>query len=938
MTRPAAQKSARSLHTLPALTVRAREALWRAPDGSLERLSLGDAARKMGRGDAPLVCHAPSVCRRLNIKPAPAYDVLELFAFVFPARFCVPTAAGLSETLALSGGEPADGRDNILAEIAEELLATLEASRGDLGRNVEIAASSMAAAGWIWGDFVLKALELETAGMPSPRAIEGLEAWRSLPEWAERAPEPPPGTEPVSAEEAVDRLNAIRGASSEIRTEQEAYAADLTPAFRPSEREGEPSLVLAEAGTGVGKTLGYLAPASVWADKNEGPVWISTFTRNLQHQIDQELDRLFPDPARKRRNVVIRKGRENYLCLLNYEDAVNAARLRTQDAVGLGLIARWVAATLDGALTGGDFPGWLADLVGRRLVGGLTDRRGECIYSNCRHYGRCFIEHSTRRARRARIVVANHALVMVQAALSGTGGHVERQLPTHYVFDEGHHLFSAADSAFSSHLSGLETAELRRWLRGAETGDGRRSRARGLRARLSDLLLDDALAEEATTKALSVAKALPAEGWQRRVAEGFPEGSCERFLTLVRQQTYARADGRESGYGLETATADPVAGLLEAAADLREEFSQIQRPLARLREQLVALLDDEADTMDTSTRNRIEALVRSIERRAVIPLAGWSDMLDSLSRETPENFVDWFSVSRDFGRDSDVGMHRHWIDPTIPFAETLAGSAQGIVITSATLRDGTGDDEHDWAAADARTGEPHLVGPTSRVAVASPFDYGSQTRVFVVNDVDGRNLDHLAAAYRALFMSSKGGALGLFTAISRLRAVHERLAPAMDGAGIPLFAQHVDGYDVSTLVDIFRAEADSCLLGTDAIRDGVDVPGDPLRLIVFDKVPWPRPDILHKARRAAFGARTYDDMLTRLRIKQAFGRLVRRSTDRGVFVMLDSRLPSRLLGAFPDGVAVHRTGLADAVKGVADFLFNPSADSVNDHDTPKGHE
>jgi ATP-dependent DNA helicase DinG len=85
-------------------------------------------------------------------------------------------------------------------------------------------------------------------------------------------------------------------------------------------------------------------------------------------------------------------------------------------------------------------------------------------------------------------------------------------------------------------------------------------------------------------------------------------------------------------------------------------------------------------------------------------------------------------------------------------------------------------------------------------------------------------------------------------------------------------------------------------------------------------VPWPRPGILHRARRAAFGGRAYDDMLTRLKLKQAFGRLVRRAGDMGVFVMLDPMLPSRLLGAFPEGVAVERVGLAMAVEVTRRFL------------------
>ena len=202
----------------------------------------------------------------------------------------------------------------------------------------------------------------------------------------------------------------------------------------------------------------------------------------------------------------------------------------------------------------------------------------------------------------------------------------------------------------------------------------------------------------------------------------------------------------------------------------------------------------------------------------------------------------------------------------------------------------------------------------------SPFDYPAQTRIYVVTDVRKDELDQVAAAYRSLFLASGGGGLGLFTAVARLRHVHRRIAGPLDEAGLPLLAQHVDGLDPATLIDIFRAEEDACLLGTDAVRDGVDVPGRSLRLIVFDRVPWPRPDILHKARRAAFGGRHYDDTIARLRLKQAFGRLIRRSSDHGAFVLLDPMMPSRLATAFPAGVALARVGLAEAVAGVRQFL------------------
>jgi ATP-dependent DNA helicase DinG len=173
---------------------------------------------------------------------------------------------------------------------------------------------------------------------------------------------------------------------------------------------------------------------------------------------------------------------------------------------------------------------------------------------------------------------------------------------------------------------------------------------------------------------------------------------------------------------------------------------------------------------------------------------------------------------------------------------------------------------------------------------------------------------------RELFAASGGGGLGLFTAIRRLRAVYDQIAAPLAGKGLALYAQHVDPLEVGALVDIFRAEEDACLLGTDAVRDGVDVPGRSLRLLVFDRIPWPRPDILHKARRERFGGKGYDDSIARARISQAFGRLIRRADDKGVFVMLDAAAPTRLFSSLPEGVTLKRVGLVEAIEETSTFL------------------
>ena len=895
----------------PVLVTGLSDAAWLDPTGEIAELSFEDAAARINDGIRPILCHAPATARRLALRRFSAFDVLELFAFVRPLDFCIPTPRGLGETLGIeSGHRPSDGAIGLI-QVAQALLRELGAADD---RDARPVAWAMAQGGWAWGPSVLAALGEEGEADKARSPAAGLDVWRRLPEWSEHAPPPPPASIPVEPEEARNRLNHLLDANAEPRPSQADYASATSGAFRPRDQAGAPNFVLAEAGTGVGKTLGYIAPASVWAEKNEAPVWLSTYTRNLQHQIDQELDRLYPDPALKARRVVVRKGRENYLCLLNMEEALRGVAVDRNDAISLGLMARWAARTRDGDLTGGDFPSWLVDLLGARRTLDLSDHHGECIYSACSHYQKCYIERGVRRARRADLVIANHALVMVQAVRGALDSNAR---PTRLVFDEGHHVFDAADSAFSALLSGREAAELRRWLRGAETrGSGR---ARGLRRRIEDLLSsDDDLA--ALDDVLRAAGTLPGEGWRQRISESEPRGAAEAFLGAIRGQVYARANGTDGPYDLECDIGELVPGLLEAAAQLNEGLTRLGQPLKVLRESLIARLEDEADSLETPTRLRIESMIGSLQNRGEDVVAAWRSMLESLASETPERFVDWFSVQRFGGRDIDVGMHRHWLDPTVPFAEQVASPAHGLVVTSATLRDGTGDAEADWAAAEIRTGANHLPAPAVRAAVPSPFDYAEMTRVLVVNDVRKDDLGQVAAAYRELFLASGGGALGLFTAISRLRAVHAKLVEPLDQAGLPLFAQHVDGLNLPTLIDIFRAEEEACLLGTDAVRDGVDVPGSSLRLIVFDRVPWPRPTILHRARRKAFGARAYDDMLTRLRLKQAYGRLVRRAGDRGVFVMLDPMMPSRLGGAFPEGVETNRVGLAEAVAELREFF------------------
>jgi len=579
------------------------------------------------------------------------------------------------------------------------------------------------------------------------------------------------------------------------------------------------------------------------------------------------------------------------------------------------LVARWAAYTSDGDMIGGDLPGWLPTLFRRNGSTALTDRRDECVYAGCAHYRKCFIEHSVRASNKADIVIANHALMMVNAAR----GRDEGGRPTRIIFDEGHHLFDAADSMFAAALTGQETIELRRWVMGPEGKS--RGRRRGLAARLSDVASYDEEGGLAIQSALEAAEALPSEGWLTRVNENTPSGPVEHLLSAIRAMVYARdeSNAAESGYGLETELASPDAKLIDAAAECSMAFDAIAKPLTILEQRLEALVSDPPDWLDGAARARAEGAAASLKWRIDL-LRAWIAMLARAAGEGDPDFVDWLAVDRFEGREFDIGMHRRWVDPMKPVSDIVLKPAHGVIATSATLRSGG-----DWENAQQRTGGLHLAQRPKEFSATSPFDYAAQSEVLIVTDVKRGDLAALSGAYAKLISASQGGALGLFTAIRRLRSVHARIADRLARDGLPLYAQHVDPIDTGTLVDIFRDDPRSSLLGTDALRDGMDVQGQSLRLVIMEQVPWPRPDILHRTRRLAArnsegGGSDYDDRIIRARLAQAFGRLIRSKQDNGRFVLLSAAMPSRLLSAFPDGTPVRRVTLDEAVASVRSGL------------------
>ncbi|MEO5587605.1 MAG: helicase C-terminal domain-containing protein, partial [Novosphingobium sp.] len=531
------------------------------------------------------------------------------------------------------------------------------------------------------------------------------------------------------------------------------------------------------------------------------------------------------------------------------------------------------------------------------------------------------------------LVIANHALVMVNAARANAGGGRDAaQRPTRIVFDEGHHVFEAADSTFAAALTGAETIELRRWVIGPERGS--KGRRRGLAARLADIASYDEDGGRAIAAARDAAEALPVDGWLPRLLENAPSGPLEELFSGVRALVYARDEsgGAEAGYGLETEAAQLDGRFVELAGKAQAALAAIRQPLIRLGLRLEAILVEPPDWLDGSGRARIEGARQALGWR-VDMLTGWEALLNRLGGPADPEFVDWLAIDRSEAREFDIGIHRRWLDPMKPFAKVVLEPAHGVMLTSATLKDGFGTDGDGWTAAVTKSGAPHIDVAPRLSAFPSPFDYAAQAEVLIVTDVPKGDISALAGAYGRLIEAAGGGALGLFTAIRRLRAVYGRIADRLARGGFPLYAQHVDPIDTGTLVDIFRDDPRASLLGTDALRDGVDVPGHSLRLVIMEQVPWPKPSILHRARRLAGGGSKYDDAIIRARLAQAFGRLIRSRDDHGHFVVLSSAFPSRLLSAFPPDTPVRRITLDEALQRVAHSASGNSHQPASAHPT-----
>ena len=638
--------------------------------------------------------------------------------------------------------------------------------------------------------------------------------------------------------------------------------------------------LLAEAGTGTGKTLAYLIPAILSRQR----VLVSTGTKNLQEQV------FFKDLPSLREAVgvpftaTLMKGRSNYLCLHRWEtyrDAVSgntgtSGRLiESGDHVVLPVLEEWAARTRTGDRAElSDLP---EDLSLWKEISADADT---CLGTECPRHGDCFLTLMRQRAAEADVVIVNHHLLCADASVRQSAyGEVIPFCPT-LIVDEAHQLEDVATQYFGVAFSNFRLDDL--------LGDAQRV--------LTSTALQSERVEEAVRAMLQIAD---------RSAIFFAALSRARTTSAVvsdprvRYTSEAMSECAEEGLSLAGALEE-----LERALQYRDSGFGIGDPFAipdslgnrksgrGTRDSGLAVRDSDGVSALGSGDTDSNEAVASIARRA----RELRQDLRFLLRADDDDFVYYLEY-----RNRGCFLRASPVDVSRVIRETLLDRFRTVVLTSATLAV-----EGSFDYLKGRLG----IGDAEELRVPSEFDYGQQALVYLPRRMPVPRSPAFAAAVAretiALLTRSRGRAFVLFTSYRMLRAVQ----PLVEmGLPYPILVQGMAPR--SALVEQFRCTPNAVLLATSSFWQGVDVAGDALSCVVIDKLPFASPgDPITSARIDAINARggdafaEYQVPLAILTLKQGLGRLIRHRSDRGVLAVLDPRLASmgygrRFLASLP---------------------------------------
>jgi ATP-dependent DNA helicase DinG len=693
-------------------------------------------------------------------------------------------------------------------------------------------------------------------------------------------PPPPRVVIPLRLEELQEVLSPT-GGLAEVHPRYEDRPGQREMLRQVGDRYNEGGGLIVEAGTGTGKSLAYILPAAQWSLQNGERTVISTNTINLQEQLVTKDLPLAQRILGEELDWALVKGRRNYVSIRRAFLAAESAPVlfETDRGKEIDALLGWMKTTDDGSTAD------LSFVPSAELWDEVQSDSDVCLRARCPHFQDCFYQRSRREASRAKLLVVNHHLLFTDIAVRRATQNFTQPavLPAyrHVILDEAHNVEDAA----TSHL-GVDVTR-----RGLYRVLARLDRkGKGVLAALHEGLagVDASLRERIEAKirpALDDAR-VQLDLFVDVIAGLLPTDAVGaiRIGTSDFAEPHEREDVRERVDGLHFS------------------FKALAGELRQLRERL----GEREDTFERLEGRLLD--LQSIERRIRAGVEDIRLVLDP--RERRDEFVRWIEWrGKAFRGRRNLALAGAPIELGALLRESLFERVETVVLSSATLatkgdfsfvrrRLGLTSEDLDRSEAQLHIEESILK---------SPFKFQSQTILAVATDLPDPNAaggafeKETVRVVRDFSRITDGGIFVLFTSYSALKWVAEGLRS--EPLGWPVFVQGED--DRARLLDGFVRSGSGILLGTSSFWEGVDVPGDPLRGLIIQRLPFRVPTEPVTAARVEAIERVggapfweYQLPLAALKLKQGFGRLVRSTEDRGAVVVLDDRLVRRRYGPY----------------------------------------